>query len=148
MDNKEILASIKTSVTNTSLQDGFFESVLKRLESFGYKAKIDDAWVIGFCSITVENHIRNSCNISTIPAELHEIAVDRTCGEFLLALKNTGKLELNELDLSGAITQLKEGDTTIQFANGSSEDEKFTMYLNYLLTKGEGDLVCYRKLKW
>ena len=119
MDNKEILASIKTSVTNTSLQDGFFESVLKRLKSFGYKAKIDDAWVIGFCATKVENHIRNSCNISTIPAELHEIAVDRICGEFLLALKNTGKLELNELDLSGAITQLKEGDTTIQFANGS-----------------------------
>ena len=148
MDNQEILASLKASVPNTSFQDGFFESVLKRLESFGYKAKIDDAWVIGFCATKVENHIRNSCNISTIPAELHEIAVDRTCGEFLLALKNTGKLELNELDLSGAITQLKEGDTTIQFANGSSEDEKFTMYLNYLLTKGEGDLVCYRKLKW
>lgn len=148
MDNKEILASIKTSVTNTSLQDGFFESVLKRLESFGYKVKIDDAWVIGFCANKVENHIRNSCNISSIPIELYEVAVDRTCGEFLLALKNTGKLELNELDLSGAITQLKEGDTTIQFANGSSEDEKFTMYLNYLLTKSEGDLVCYRKLKW
>lgn len=148
MDNKEILASIKTSVTNTSLQDGFFESVLKRLESFGYKVKIDDAWVIGFCANKVENHIRNSCNISSIPIELYEVAVDRTCGEFLLALKNTGKLELNELDLSGAITQIKEGDTTIQFANGSSEDEKFIMYLNYLLTKSEGDLVCYRKLKW
>lgn len=148
MDNKEILASIKNSVTNTSLQDGFFESVLKRLESFGYKVKIDDAWVIGFCANKVENHIRNSCNISSIPIELYEVAVDRTCAEFLLALKNTGKLELNELDLSGAITQLKEGDTTIQFANGLSEDEKFTMYLNYLLTKGEGDLVCYRKLKW
>lgn len=140
--------NIKKTISSTSLPDEFFENVINRLASFGYEVKESDAWVIGFCSTKVENHIKNSCNILTIPVELYELAVDRTCGEFLLALKNTGNLELGELDLSGAITQIKEGDTTVQFANGSSEDEKFTMYLNYLLTKGEGDLICYRKLKW
>lgn len=144
----KILASVKSFMTETSLDESVFESVLKRLVSFGYTLKEDDAWVISFCIKKVENHIKNSCNILSVPIGLYEVAVDMTCGEFLLALKQTGQLTIANLDLSGAITQLKEGDTTIQFADGSSEDEKFTVFVNYLLTRGEGDFVCYRRLKW
>lgn len=142
------LASIKSFLTTTSLDEPFYIAVLKRLISFGYTLKEDDAWVISFCIQKVENHIKSSCNILSIPNGLVSVAVDMVCGEFLLALKQTGQLDIEAIDLSGAITQLKEGDTTIQFANGSSEDEKFTGFVNYLLTKGEGDLVCFRKLKW
>ena len=144
----EILASIKSIMTNTSLDESFFETVLKRLLSFGYTPKEDDAWTICFCMQKVENHIKNSCNITTVPDGLFHIAVDMVCGEFLLALQRTGKLELENLDLNGAITQIHEGDTTVQFGNGSSDEEKFNVFVNYLLTKGEGDFVCYRKLKW
>jgi hypothetical protein len=70
------------------------------------------------------------------------------CGEFLLAQKQTGKLELNDLDLDGAITSIKEGDVQINFGDGTSDDEKFNSFLNYLLHNGDGDFVCYRKLKW
>lgn len=144
----EIIKSIKDFMMNTNLDEQFYEAVVKRLETFGYEVKVDDAWTISFCIQKVENRIKSSCNILSIPDGLFNVAVDMTCGEFLFALKQTGKLELGDLDLSGAITELREGDTTIRFSEGSSEDEKFTMFLNYLLTRGESDFICYRRLRW
>ena len=44
--------------------------------------------------------------------------------------------------------KIKEGDTTVQFATGTSEDEKFTAFVKFLQTEGAGDEVCYRKIKW
>ena len=104
--------------------------------------------MISFCIHKVEDHIKNSCNILSVPHGLYTVAIDMICGEFLLSLKQTGKLNIDDLDLSGVITQLKEGDTAVHFAEGSSDDEKLTGFINYLLTKGVGDLVCYRKIKW
>jgi hypothetical protein len=143
--NEKILADI---LTNTSLSESFVEAVLKRLVSFGYDLKEDDGWVICFAMQKVENHIKNSCNTTSIPDGLFSVAVDMVCGEFLFSLKQTGKLELTDLDLNGAITSIKEGDIQVNFGNGTSDEEKFNSLLNYLLHNGEGDFVCYRKLKW
>lgn len=145
---QKILANIKTIITNTSLSESFIEAVLKRLVSFGYQLKEDDGWVICFAMQKVENHIKNSCNTTDIPIGLFHVAVDMACGEFLFAKKQTGRLEVADLDLDGAITQIHEGDVTVQFAGGSSDEDKFNELLNYLLHNGEGDFVCYRKLKW
>lgn len=145
---KTILANISTIITNTSLSESFYEAVLKRLVSFGYKLKINDTWTICFAVQKVEHHITNSCNTIKVPDELFYTAVDMVCGEFLFDKKQTGKLELTDLDLNGAITQIHEGDVTVQFASGSSDEDKFNSFLNYLLHNGEGDFVCYRKLKW
>lgn len=145
---QKILANILTIMTKTSLEESFYESVLKRLVSFGYFPKEDDSWAVCFASQKVENHIKNSCNTLSIPDGLFNVAVDMVCGEFLFTKKQTGKLELTDLDLDGAIKQISEGDVTVQFANGSSDEEKFNSFLNYLLHNGEGDFVCYRKLKW
>ena len=145
---KEILANILNIMVNTSLSESFYESVLKRLVSFGYNLEEDDAWVICFAMQKVESHINNSCNTTSVPVGLYNIAVDMVCGEFLFAKKQTGKLELEHLDLDGVIESIKEGDVTIQFASGASDEEKFNSFLNYLLHNREGDFVCYRKLKW
>ena len=145
---KKILANIKTIMTNTSLSESFVEVVLKRLVSFGYELKEDDGWVICFAIQKVENHIKNSCNTTDVPVGLFHVAVDMVCGEFLFAKKQSGKLELADLDLDGAITQIHEGDTTVQFGNVSSSEDKFDELLNNLLHNGEGDFVCYRRLKW
>ena len=145
---QKILANILTIMPKTSLSESFIEAVLNRLVSFGYKLKEDDSWVICFGTQKVENHIKNSCNTTDIPDGLFHVAVDMVCGEFLFSKKQTGKLELTDLDLDGAITQIKEGDVTVQFANGSSDEDKFNSFMNYLLHNGEGDFVCYRKLKW
>ncbi|MBR5584085.1 MAG: hypothetical protein IKW21_06115 [Lachnospiraceae bacterium] len=133
---------------HTSLTEPFYEAVLKRLVSFGYELKEEDAWTVSYSIQTVENRIRNSCNIYIIPDGLFNVAVDMVCGEFLLFKKQTGTLELANLALDGAITQIHEGDVTVAFASGMSDEEKFNQFVNYLLHNGEGDLVCYRRLNW
>ena len=139
----DILANIK-SITNSSLA----ESVLQRLDSFKYEVNESDTWSICFAIQKVENHIKNFCNITKIPEGLFNNAVDMICGEFLFAKKQTGQLAIADLDLSGAIQQISEGDTSITFVSGASDEEKFNIMLNYLLHNGEGDLVCFRKFKW
>jgi hypothetical protein len=145
---QKVLANILTIMANTSLSESFFEAVLKRLVSFGYQLKEDDGWAICFATQKVENHIKNSCNTTSVPVGLYNIAVDMVCGEFLLTKKQTGKLILENMDLDGAITQIHEGDVTIAFASGMSDEEKFNQFVNYLLHNGEGDLICYRRLQW
>ena len=142
---EKVLADI---ISNTSLSESFVELVLKRLVSFGYDLKEDDGWMICFAMQKVENHIKNSCNTTSVPDGLFNVAVDMVCGEFLFTKKQTGKLELTDLDLDGAIASISEGDTSVQFASGSSDEDKFNSFLDYLLHNGEGDFVCYRKLKW
>ena len=138
----------KILATNESLSESFFEAVLKRLESFGYEVTNEDNWMIQFASEKVANNIMNRCNVSSVPDGLFHIAVDMTCGEFLLAMKQTGRLNLSDLDLNGAITSIKEGDVQVNFANGQSDEEKLNSFLNYLSHGKDGELVCYRKLKW
>ena len=145
---QKVLANILTIMKNPYLSEPFFEAVLKRLVSFGYDLKEDDGWAICFSVQSVEQHIKNSCNTISIPHGLTNAAVDMVCGEFLFAKKQTGKLELRDLDLNGAITQIQEGDTTVHFANGTSDESKFDSLLNYLLHSKDGDFVCYRRLRW
>ena len=145
---QKVLANILAIMTNTSLSEPFYEAVLKRLVSFGYNLKEDDGWVICFAMQKVENHIKNSCNTTSVPDGLLNAAIDMVCGEFLFSKKQTGNLEIADLDLDGAITSIKEGDIQVNFGNGSSDEDKFNSFLNHLLHNGEGDFVCYRKFKW
>lgn len=144
---KKVLANILTVMENTSLSESFYEAVLKRLVSFGYTLKEDDSWLICFAMQKVENHIKNSCNTTDVPDGLFNVAVDMVCGEFLFTKKQTGQLEIADLDFDGAFTSIKEGDTQVNF-DGSSDEEKFDQMVNYLLHHGEGDFVCYRKIRW
>lgn len=144
---KKVLANILTVMTKTSLSESFYEAVLKRLVSFGYTLKEDDSWLICFAMQKVENHIKNSCNTTDVPDGLLNVAVDMVCGEFLFTKKQTGQLEIADLDFDGAFTSIKEGDTQVNFG-GSSDEEKFDQMVNYLLHHGEGDFVCYRKIRW
>lgn len=144
----ETKQAVITALDTTSLSESFIEAVLNRLDSFGYEIKESDAWMIGFAMQKVENTIRNECNISEIPDGLFHIAVDMACGEFLLAKKQTGQLELGDLDLTGAISSIKEGDTQVNFNGDESDSDKVDSLLNYLLNNGKGELVCYRKIRW
>lgn len=144
----EILQAIRRTMLNSSLTESFFNAVLQRLISLGYKLKENDDWILCFAMQTVENHIKNSCNVTSIPDELSNVAIDRVCGEFLFAKKQTGQLVIEGLDLTGAIASISEGDTSVSFVSGATDDDRFNQLVNYLMTKGEGDFVCFRKLKW
>ena len=146
----ELLNKVFTimSSANTGLTKSFMEMILRRLVFLGYKSNLADAWAISFAIQKVENQIKNSCNILKIPDGLLHIAADRICGEFLFAKKQSGQLDISGLDFKSAISSIKEGDTDVSFDNSISDEVKFNQLLNYLMTVGEGDFVCYRRLKW
>ena len=145
---KKVLANILTIVNSSSLSESFIEAILNRLVSFGYILKEDDDWSICFAMQKVENQIKNSCNTTSIPDGLFHVAVDNVCGEFLFTKKATGKLEIDDIDFEGAVKQISEGDVTITFADGASDEDRFNQFINHLMTLEEGDLVCFRKLQW
>lgn len=136
------------NANTSSLSASLIEAVSNRLSSFGYQMTNDDDWMIQFAFEKVANHIKNSCNVTSIPDGLFHVAVDAACGEFLLAMKQTGRLNLSDLDLNGAITSIKEGDIQVNFANGQSDEEKLNSFLNHLIHGSDGELICYRKLAW
>lgn len=144
--NNDLEQSFKEDTEKT-----FVKMIVQRLLNFGLKLVESDNWIIMFCMNKAINHIKNSANISIIPNELYEIIVDRICGEFLFNKYKSNQLTSDNFDFDMAVKQLQEGDTTIQFAinEGSETDEqKLTSLINYLISYGEGDLICYRKLKW
>ena len=151
-DLKPIIENIIKIINKEEVDDKFIEQILKRLLSFGYKPNEADSWMITFCIQKVENHIKNSCNISKIPDELKEIEIDRICGEFLFSKKQSGQLNAeNGFDVEMAIKQVQAGDTNVTFAIGEGSETletKLNALISYLLNYGEGDFVCYRQIKW
>lgn len=140
-----ILAQIMEILTDTSLDEAFVTMVLKRLESFGYEVKEGDAWPIAFAIKWGENHYRNQCNIKTIPDGLKENLVDVCCGEFLKGMYATGRLDIPTL-VKG-ISSVRLGDTQLSF-DTSKQGVDFDALLNDLIYGKEGDLACFRTIKW
>lgn len=144
-----LIQTVKSLIPETHNADRIIEYMLKRLESFGYNL-IDaaDAYTLAFTIQKVENNIKNSCNVTSVPDGLINIFVDRVCGELLYAKKQTGRLNIDGLDLTSAFASISEGDTSVSFVQSSNDEERFNQLLNVLKTTGEGDLICYRKLNW
>ena len=152
LDLTPIIESIVNIINQEDTDEEFIEKILQRLISFGYKPIEEDSWMITFCMQKVENHIKNSCNISEIPDGLIEIEIDRICGEFLFSKKQSGQLNAdNGFDVDMAIKQVQAGDTNVTFAVGEGSETletKLNTLISYLMNFGEGDFVCYRQIKW
>ena len=143
-----MLDKILKLVPDTDFNKQFYEAILNRLDYFGCRLDENDAWAVCFSGQKVENHIKNVCNVTSIPIGLFYVAVDMVCGEFLFALKEVGKLDIESLNLDGVITSIKEGDTSVNFGSGSSDSEKVDILIHNLIHGQEGELVCYRQIKW
>lgn len=152
LDLTPIIESIVKIINKEEVDEDFIEKILQRLMSFGYTPSEKDFWMITFCMQKVENHIKNSCNISEIPDELKEIEIERICGEFLFSKKQTGQLNAeNGFDVEMAIKQVQAGDTNVTFAVGEGSETletKLNALISYLMNYGEGDFICYRQIKW
>lgn len=144
----EIVQKILTIIPNSSHSEESVRAVINRLSSFGYLPIENDSWELSFAMLSVENNIKNSCNTTSIPEGLFTVAVDMICGEFLMGRKNSGRLDISTLDLGGAITSITEGDVSVSFDANSTDEQKFNQLVSYLMTKGKGEFVCYRKLSW
>lgn len=125
------------------------ESIVGRLKTFGYEYDVaTDLIGLTFAMNKAEQSIFNFCNITELPEGLVYVAIDMACAEFLKAKYDVGLLDINSLDLSGAVTSIKEGDTQVNFSAGHSPAENFSAFLDSLLNGRKEDLLRYRKLVW
>lgn len=127
------------------------DDVIERLASFGYTVTEADSWVLTFVIEKVENHIKNSCNILIIPDGLYQIAVDMAVGNFLFQKKAVDADSLAGIDLSAAVKQIQEGDTSVTYAIGEGSrtpEQRLDAVISWLMSYGEKDFVSYRRLVW
>ena len=127
------------------------KSVIERLTEIGYEVKESDTFSLTFCVEKVRNTIKNETNCQDVPEGLEHIAIDMAVGEFLLGKKTFAPDDLSTIDLSVAVKDIKEGDTTISFGTGESTqtpEQRLTTYINYLLNYGKAEFSSYRRLKW
>lgn len=125
------------------------EMVTNRLGQLGYTITSADYDAVAFELETILNYVKNYCNITTIPDILDNRIIDRVCSAFLFNQKNAGKLEGFNYEV--AIKQIKEGDTTIQYANGQGEDtpeNRFDSLVKQLERGFDKWITPYRRLRW
>ena len=149
--SNEAIQTVVTSVTDLlkdSNQHDTVDSVIQRLLSFGYEVTDVDVWMIAFTMQKVTSQILNEINHPFIPDGLKEVFVDKVCGEFLMMKRDTGTLILTNLDLDGVIQSIKEGDTSVTFSAEGSDEAKLNELLSWLMHGKEGDLLCFRRMRW
>lgn len=122
------------------------ETIIKRLEGFGYTYTEEDEFSLGFTMEKVENHILLSTNQSSIPEGLLNVAVDMVCGEFLLIQKQFNRID--SMDFEMIAHNIKLGDMSVQFSNELSPEQQFETAARYLISAHNADLLAFRKLVW
>ena len=127
------------------------KSVIERVTEIGDEVKESDTFSLTFCVEKVRSTIKNETNWQDVPEGLEHIAIDMAVGEFLLGKKTFAPDDLAGIDLTSAVKEIKEGDTTVSFATGEgtmTPEQRLTTYINYLLTYGRTEFSAYRRLKW
>lgn len=130
------------------------ESAAARLNQFGISKEITsaDTEAIVWCLDKVTAYICNECNVDAVPVGLIPAAVDRVCGEHLRQKKLFSPDEFADItaDLgsAGAITV---GDTSVTFKTAAEADNGVTdvdSFIRALLSEGDDQFSCFRKVRW
>lgn len=122
------------------------EKLIERLMSLGYEYTEADAGLLTFCTGAVEEKIKNRINRSEIPSELEYMEIDMICGEFLNTKKSVG--QLTSYDFEQIAQSIKEGDTQVTFADGTSPEKQFEILIGNMMNGNEADLIRFRKMVW
>lgn len=126
------------------------EAVKLRLKMFKIDVTEEDTATVDYLIQKALNSINNITNQNytedTFPPAIFEIWVDKAVGEYLNLKKLTGELP-ESYDLSMAVSQIKEGDTSVSFS-GSSDEEKLNVVIGYFLSGRDSELIRYRRLLW
>lgn len=150
---RSFITAILAVLNDSAFDDEFILLILKRLGSLGYNITVNDneVWLIAFSVSEVVSHIKNFCNISAIPKELNHIVIERVAGKVLYNQKSTGQSDDLPIDLETAVKSVQTGDTNVTFAIGEgsmTDEQRFDAIVSSLLNTGEGELICFRKIKW
>ena len=126
----------------------FIEDIKNRLKFFGYTLLESDSLALKFVIDKVENKIKNECSITEIPDGLYQVEIDRICGEFLFAKKQSG--QLTEYDFDLIEKQIQDGDTSVTYAveAGQTPEQRFDKLVKSLMDTGKGEFASFRRLRW
>lgn len=124
------------------------EDVIKTLKSVGYEVVDADLFLLEQSIEKVKSYIKNKTNQNKVPEGLKYIWVDRSTGEFLYFKKSLNQLELKGLDFDRVAKEISEGDTKVVFEDTKSVGDKFEVFTTYLMTRGEDELLRYRRIVW
>lgn len=125
------------------------DEVQSRLEYFGYECSSEDLEQLEMFMIPkVEMKILNFTNQNEVPEELKYVEIDMVCAEFLMIKKAFGKLSEDVENNFITITSVNMGDTSFDFGEGVSADQRFDMVVNYLMNSHMDDLLRFRRMVW
>lgn len=129
--------------------------IYEKLNSLGYSIPNDegvytpsesDKMAISLIMLKVVQIACNECNTDELPTELEYQIIDNIVGEFLYQKKSMGLLDIESLDLTDTVKSISEGDTSITFADGTSQAEQFNILVSYLMRNI--DYSDFRKIRW
>nr|DAI40670.1 MAG TPA: head to tail adaptor [Caudoviricetes sp.] len=124
------------------------EDVIKTLKSVGYEVVDADLFLLEQSIEKVRSYIKNKTNQNKVPEGLKHIWIDRSTGEFLYFKKSLNQLELKGLDFDRIAKEISEGDTKVVYEDTKSTGDKFEVFTTYLMTRGEDELLRYRRIVW
>ena len=124
------------------------EDVIKTLKSVGYEVVDADLFLLEQSIEKVKSYIKNKTNQNKVPGGLKHIWIDRSTGEFLYFKKSLNQLNLNGLNFGRMAKEISEGDTKVVYEDTKTTGDKFEDYMTYLMTRGEDELLRYRRIVW
>jgi len=124
------------------------EEVIKTLKSVGYEVVDADLFLLEQSIEKVKSYIKNKTNQNKVPEGLKYIWIDRSTGEFLNFKKSLNQLNLNGLNFGRMAKEISEGDTKVVYEDTKTTGDKFEVYMTYLMTRGEDELLRYRRIVW
>ena len=125
------------------------DQIIERLKHLGYEYTEDDFEAVDFELNKTINYVINNFTRTNVPEILDLRIIDYVCSQFLYYKKNSGSLPGFNYD--AVIKQIKEGDTTIQYAVGQGEDTPENRFDTFVKTLERGfDKWCapHRSLQW
>ncbi len=115
------------------------ELMRKKLKSLNIEVGDED---LTDALYSAEQAIKNFCHIASVPEALKYVWRDMACGYYLQAKYASGALE--SVLGAGNVSQIKEGDTTVNFQTVGGGDRVGSL-INGLLNQ-KSELVHFRKL--
>lgn len=102
-----------------------------------------DANILNYLITAETQRVLNIINCKTLPTELEHVIVYRVVGAYL----QTNIVSLVGAENLDVPTQIKMGDTQVNFSGKGAEDRLKEMAITFV-NYGEGELTCFRRLKW
>lgn len=119
------------------------QKILDLILTIAKKDVSGDTNILNYLINAETQRVLNIINCETLPIELEHVIVYRVIGAYL----QTNIVALVGAENLDVPTQIKMGDTQVNFSGKSAEDrlkEMAQQFVNY----GEGELPCFRRLKW